>query len=92
MTAHTITTRIKNADTEPLLDAEALALLFGVDLTEVLALPTVDGHSGIPREWIKRGRRRTREAQAATGSDFILDALDYWARKDHGAALEVIYQ
>lgn len=89
---NTITTRIRNADNEPMLDAEALALLFGVDLAEVHALPMVDGHSRIPREWVKRGRRRAREAQAHTGSDFILDALDYWARKDHGAALEVIYQ
>ncbi|WP_137149466.1 hypothetical protein [Mycolicibacterium sp. CR10] len=89
---NTITTRIKNVDAEPMLDTEAMALIFGVDPAAVLALPTVDGTSRIPREWVRRGRRRAKEAQAHTGSDFILDALHYWARKDHGATLEVVYE
>jgi hypothetical protein len=27
---------------------------------------------------------------AATGSDFVLDIMRYWADKDHGAALKIV--
>lgn len=91
MTNSTITIEIRNVDTEPLLDAQAMALMFGVRLEDVNALPVVDGASCIPSHWIKEGRRRTREAMAHTGSDFILDALAYWALKDHNSTLEVTY-
>ncbi len=87
----TIKTEIRNVDTDPMLDSQALGLLFGVSVADVLALPMKDGTSPIPREWIKRGRRRTREAMAHTGSDFIMDTLRYWAQKDHNADLEVVY-
>jgi hypothetical protein len=91
MTA-TITTEIRNVDTEPMLDSQAMALLFGVSVHDVLALPIQNGDCAIPREWLRRGKRRSNEAQAHTGSDFILDILQYWAQKDHAADLEVVYQ
>ena len=88
----TITIEIHDVDTdEPMLDSQAMALLFGVPVKDVLALPMTDGTSPIPREWARRGKRRANEAQAHTGSDFILDILQFWAQKDHGANLEVVY-
>lgn len=89
---NTITVTIKNIDGEPMVDAEGMALMFGVDPAAARALPVVNGGSHIPREWIKRGRRRAREAMAHNGSGAMLDALEYWARKDHGAALTVVYE
>ncbi|BBZ60139.1 hypothetical protein [Mycolicibacterium monacense] len=88
----TLTVTLTDVDGEPMLDSEAMALLFGVRTEDVRALPTVNGVSTIPREWVKRGRQRTREAMAHTGSDFIIDGLRYWARRDHNAELEVIYR
>lgn len=88
----TITITVADVDGEPMLDSAALALLFGVELDAVRGLPVKDGVSAIPNMWVKRGRRRSREAMAHTGSDAMLDGLRYWARKDHGAELEVIYQ
>lgn len=63
-----------------------------VDSAEVERLPLVGGALPIPREWVKRGRQRAREAQARTGATDWLSVLGYWADKDHGAELEVIYQ
>ena len=87
-----ITIEVRNVDTEPMLDNEAMALLFGVTVADVNALPKQNGVSPIPREWARRGKQRAKEAQAHTGSDFILDLLQYWARKDHSADLEVVYR
>lgn len=88
----TITVTIKEIDGEPMLDPQAMALLFGVDESAVCALPIVDGNIRIPREWARRGRRRAREAMAATQSESIIDAMRHWARHDHGADLEVVYE
>jgi hypothetical protein len=87
-----ITTEIHNVDTEPMLDAQAMSLLFGVRVEDIHALPMQDGHTTIPHEWTRRGKQRANEAMAHTGSDFILDILQYWAQKDHGADLEVVYR
>jgi hypothetical protein len=86
------TVEINEINGEPMLDSQCMALMFGVTAADVRALPFAGGHSRIPREWIKRGRRRTREAAAATGSADLLDVLQYWARTDHNAELEVVYQ
>lgn len=88
----TITTEIRNVDTEPMLDAQAMALLFGVSVQDVLALPLQNGASPIPNEWVRRGKRRAKEAMAHAGSDFILDILAFWAQRDHGADLKVSYR
>lgn len=77
---------------EPMLDSAALALMFGVDAEALRALPVVAGASTIPTMWIKRGRRRTREAAARVGSNSFEDVLRYWARQDYDAELEVVYQ
>ncbi|MBB2772334.1 UNVERIFIED_ORG: hypothetical protein GGE11_003259 [Mycolicibacterium obuense] len=88
----TITITITEISGEPMLDSAAMALMFGVRTEEIQALPVIDGASPIPREWIKRGRRRTREAAARTGSNSFDDVIRYWARVDHNAELEVIYR
>ncbi|WP_258043753.1 hypothetical protein [Mycobacterium kansasii] len=85
-----IVVTIKEIGGEPMLDMQALALLFGVGVAAVEALPIINGHIRIPREWARRGKRRAREPIAHTGSDFILDGIRYWARHDHGADLEVV--
>jgi hypothetical protein len=92
MTSPTITIRIVNVDTEPMLDAQAMSLLFGVRLEEITAMPIADGAMRIPDEWVRRSRRRYKEAMAANGSDFILDVLQHWAWKDHDADLKVVYE
>jgi hypothetical protein len=91
MTSPTITVHIVNVDTEPMLDAQAMSLLYGVHPEEITALPMANGAKRIPDEWVRRSRRRYKEAMAANGSDFILDVLQHWAWKDHGADLEVVY-
>jgi hypothetical protein len=88
----TITVRVTLIGGEPMLDSEALSILFGVRVEEVRELPIVGGVSTIPKAWVQRGRQRAREAMAHTGSDAMLDSLRYWARKDHSAELEVVYQ
>ncbi|WP_255245978.1 hypothetical protein [Mycobacterium persicum] len=89
---NTVIVTIKEIGGEPMLDMQAIALLFGVEVTAVEALPIINGHIRIPREWARRGKRRAREAMAHNGSDFILDGIRYWARHDYGADLEVVYQ
>lgn len=88
----TITVTVRDTAGEPLLDGQGMSLLFGVPLADIHALPPVGGGSPIPREWVKRGRRRAREAMARTGSDNVLDVLDYWADKEHGTSVTVVYE
>jgi hypothetical protein len=87
-----ITVHFTEINGEPMLDSAAMALLFGVEAEAVHDLPMTNGTSPIPREWVRRGKRRAKEAMAHTGSDALLDSLRYWARKDHSADLEVVYQ
>lgn len=89
---NSISITVRDISGELMLDSQAMALAFGVDESAVCALPLVNGHMRIPREWARRGKRRAKEAMAHTGSDLILDVLRYWAREDHGAELEVVYQ
>lgn len=89
---NTVTITVTEVNGEPMLDSHALSLMFGVRTEEIQALPVADGAKVIPREWIKRGRRRTREAAAHIGSAKFLDVLTFWARVDHNAELEVIYR
>jgi hypothetical protein len=91
-TQPTLIVRITEHGGEPMLDAIAMSLLFGVELADIHALPGLPGGSPIPREWIQRGRRRAAEARAHTGSSGLLDSRGYWARKDHGAELAVVYE
>jgi hypothetical protein len=84
-----ITIRVKEATDDVLLDNQAVALLFGVDIAAVEALDYAK--EALPREWLPRGKRRAKEAMAHTGSTAMLDSLKYWARQDHNAELEVVY-
>lgn len=79
---------IRNIDGEPMLTADALSLLFGVT-PEAITKHSTDPMTVFPAKWIKAGRRRTREAQAATGKDDILAVLAYWARKDRDMVITV---
>ncbi|BCI85264.1 hypothetical protein NIIDMKKI_04700 [Mycobacterium kansasii] len=56
-----IVVTIKEIGGEPMLDMQALALLFGVGVAAVEALPIINGHIRIPREWARRGKRRARK-------------------------------
>jgi hypothetical protein len=64
---------------EPMVSADGMALLFGVSVDKVRGIG-----GAIPPLWIKAGRRRAREAMAATGRDDMCSALAYWARMDLG--------
>ncbi len=94
MTTNKITVTLrKGTDAEDWsMDMQCLALLYGVPLTDINALPIANGCIRIPSEWVKRGKRRVKEAEAHTGSDFVLDIMQFWAQRDHGADLEVVYQ
>jgi hypothetical protein len=87
-----ITTTLRRIDGEWMLDAQAMALMFGVDRWAIDALPLDNGQMRIPHEWVRRGKRRAKEATARTGSGFILDILRYWARQDHNADLKVVHE
>lgn len=79
---------IRTIGGEPMLSADAMSLLFGVT-PEAITEHSTDPMTVFPAEWIKAGRRRTREAQAATGKDDILAVLAYWARKDRDMVITV---
>lgn len=91
-TTNTYTITVTMINGEPMLDSAALALMFGVDPEAVRGLPVHGAVSTIPTAWIQQGRRRTREAAARVGSTAFDAVLGYWARRDHDAELEVIYQ
>jgi hypothetical protein len=72
---------------EPMVSADGMALLFGVSVELVRALSaksTRAGQTPMPEAWLKAGRRRAREAMAATGHSDMCSALAYWARRDFG--------
>ncbi|WP_406816191.1 hypothetical protein [Mycobacterium sp. M23085] len=86
---------IKVVNGEPLIDATALSLLFGVGeelVTALSARDTTNGYTTFPPEWIRNGRRRAREAFAHTKSNDMVSSLTYWARKDRGAELQLVYE
>jgi hypothetical protein len=84
---------MRDVDGELMLSPEALSLLFGVDvaLIEAQGKSTMhDGHITLPQAWWQAGRRRTREAAAATGSEDLVDILGYWAARERGA--EIVFR
>lgn len=93
----TTTNRIeltRNIEGEPMMSPAALALLFGVDaktISDHMSAQLPVGGAGAvscPAMWVKRGRRRSKEAAAATGSNDVFDILAYWAERDLGAVIE----
>jgi hypothetical protein len=72
---------------EPMVSSDGMALLFGVSVELVRAhsaKASYGDRTPIPEAWIKAGRRRAREAMAASGRDDMCSALAYWAQKDLG--------
>jgi hypothetical protein len=72
---------------EPMVSADGMALLFGISVELIRAHSKKATHAGgtpMPEAWLKAGRRRSREAQAATGYTDMCSALAYWARRDLG--------
>ncbi|OBB07093.1 hypothetical protein A5668_01385 [Mycolicibacterium fortuitum] len=77
----------------PLLPAEAMSLLMGVPVEEIRAHSGGEQGTGVmtlPQEWVKAGRRRAKEAHAH-GHGGMVEAMTYWAARDHGACLEIEY-
>ncbi|OBI28187.1 hypothetical protein [Mycolicibacter sinensis] len=77
---------------EPMMSATAMGLLFAIDASTVeqyMKTNIVGGALRFPPEWIRAGKRRSKEAAAATGSNDVFDILAYWARRDLGA--EVVF-
>jgi hypothetical protein len=72
------------------MSADALALLFGVPadaITEYLRRNIINDMTAFPAEWLKAGKRRVKEASAATGTNQLLEILEYWADRDLGAVI-----
>lgn len=78
----------QEVDGEPMLSPRGMAILFGVDEAEVLAIarnekPDGTGAGTIPQEWIRNGVRRRKAAQAALGYDAgMLQVLQYYQRTE----------
>ena len=71
-----ITWLIRRSDGEVTLSVQGASLIFGVPSEHL------DGRTDMPEEWIRRGRRRAREAAAHGDDDTVVCVLDYWARKE----------
>lgn len=91
-----MTTTIKLGRTstgEPALDSNSLGLLFGrpAALVREYMFANIDdrGRVDFPKPWMRAGRRRSREAAAATGSSELEAILACLARRDLGA--EIIF-
>ncbi|OZE81925.1 hypothetical protein CH304_12805 [Rhodococcus sp. 15-649-1-2] len=77
----------KEIDGDPMISTAGIALLFGI--SEELCNAEIKrqrstGAEGFvpPGEWIRNGRRRQKEYQAATGRNDMQGALEYWAAQD----------
>lgn len=71
-----------------MLPVEAMSLLLGVPAEEIRVRKIVNGRTALPPEWLKSGRRRSKEAQAHGHTDMV-GAMSYWAKMDHGADLVI---
>lgn len=72
-------------DGEPMISAKGMAVLFGLPLDEIHEASRRAGTSEqflIPADWMRRGRLRAKEAQAATGETDMLSGLKYWFNKE----------
>jgi hypothetical protein len=74
-------------DGEPMISVGGMSLLFGVPTAEVEQLGVEHGTAHLPDDWVRRGKRRAKEAKRWGASDAMLDALAYWATKDLDARL-----
>lgn len=70
---------------EVMLSLEGMAVLFGLPVSEIEeAARRANTNEGwlIPEEWMRRGRLRAKEAQAATGQEDMESALSYWLGRE----------
>lgn len=74
-------------DGEMMIGPAGMSLLFGVTEAEAIELRVEHGTTHLPADWIKRGKRRAKEAKRWGADDSMLGALDYWAAKDLDAQL-----
>lgn len=80
----------RSVNGEPMMSATAISLLFGVDsgvVEQYMRTNIIGCALRFPPEWIKAGKRRGKEAAAATGSNDVFDILAYWAQRDLGAEI-----
>lgn len=73
-----------------MLPVEGMSLLLGVSAEQIRVRKAFNGTMGLPPEWLKSGRRRSKEAQAHGHTDTV-GAMTYWAKKDPGADLVIEY-
>jgi hypothetical protein len=72
------------------MSCDALSLLFGVpaaDITAHMKSHVIHDMTAFPERWLKAGKRRVKEASAATGTNGLLEILEYWAGRDLGAVI-----
>lgn len=72
------------------MSTDALSLLFGVPadaITAHMKSHIIHDMTAFPAEWLKAGKRRVKEASASTGTNQLLEILEYWADRDLGAVL-----
>jgi hypothetical protein len=72
------------------MSADALSLLFGVpadDIVDHMKHNIIDDMTRFPAPWLKAGKRRVKEASAATGVNGLLEILEYWAARDLDAVI-----
>jgi hypothetical protein len=74
-------------DGEPMIGVGGMSLLFGMPTTDVEQLRIEHGTTHLPDDWVRRGKRRAKEAKRWGQSGAMLDALAYWAAKDLDAHL-----
>lgn len=90
-----LTITVKVVHGEPMIDVTAMSLLFGVD-EKLIAAQRRRSFNGsttsFPDEWFRNGRRRAKEAASRTGRNDMVSSLEYWAHKDRGAQLNIIYE
>ena len=70
---------------EVMLSLEGMAVLFGLPVAEIEEAARRAGTDEgwlIPEDWMRRGRLRAKEAQAATGQEDMESALSYWVGKE----------
>jgi hypothetical protein len=79
---NTITIHVMERNGDILFSSEGMALIFGMPLDTNVFPPAV----------FKRGKRRVREAFAAIGDEDMWAAMEYWAAKDHNAAVEFDFE
>lgn len=90
-----LTVRLIRTDDDVLVDAMAGALLMGIPVDEVCVYMPDDGVTAIdvlPADWLRQGRRRSREAAAHMGTECLVDTLRFWAYVDFGATLVVRWE